>query len=242
MEYKRKRSRVNMGVLYSEAGELLRINGEICTAMIAEKLFVSEENAAKVFDLMAEEEVIRVEGGKGFPIDKADEPTVKIKGERYGVSNSWNKLFVCENESDRKKAVSSVMNQLKGKNVNSLLLSAEPSIYGEIADAKGFNTARAKKILKMMDDRYDIIAGNRRRNYIDYNTKNKGSEIPLFVLVVDGIDKVMADSKYNNLVMALSCIALKGRAAGIHVIAFVDEKDEENNVFYSQFQNPLNLV
>ena len=242
MEYKRNRNYVDLSVLYKEAAELLSENGEISASLIQRKLFVGYAKAREIIDLLEKEGVIQIKNYKGLPVDKIGETSVKVSSGIYNVSNSWNHLFVCGTDSDRTEIVSSVMNQLKGKAVDSLLLSVDPSNYSRIADAKNFSTLRVNKILKQMDARYDMIADSMSRNYIDYNSKSSGSEIPLFVLVIDGVDQVLTNTKYKNFIKALHCLSMKCRASGIHVLMFVgDDGDIEGNALYQQFPNPIKV-
>ena len=86
-----------------------------------------------------------------------------------------------------------------------------------------------------------MIADSMSRNYIDYNSKSSGSEIPLFVLVIDGVDKVLTSTKYKNFIKALHCLSMKCRASGIHVLMFVGTVDPEGNELYQQFPNPVKV-
>ena len=70
MEYKRNRNYVDLSVLYKEATELLRENGEISTSLIQRKLFVGYAKAREIIDLLEKEGVIQIKNYKGLPVDK----------------------------------------------------------------------------------------------------------------------------------------------------------------------------
>ena len=79
MEYKRNRNYVDLSVLYEEATELLRENGEISTSLIQRKLFVGYAKAREIIDLLEKEGVIQIKNYKGLPVDKTDETSIKLK-------------------------------------------------------------------------------------------------------------------------------------------------------------------
>ena len=64
MEYKRNRNYVDLSVLYKEAAELLRENGEISTSLIQRKLFVGYAKAREIIDLLEKEGVIQIKNYK----------------------------------------------------------------------------------------------------------------------------------------------------------------------------------
>ena len=70
MEYKRNRNYVDLSVLYKEAAELLRENGEISTSLIQRKLFVGYAKASEIMDLLEKEGVIQIKNYKGLPVNK----------------------------------------------------------------------------------------------------------------------------------------------------------------------------
>ena len=79
MEYKRNRNYVDLSVLYKEAAELLRENGEISTSLIQRKLFVGYAKAREIIDLLEKEGVIQIKNYKGLPVDKIGKTSVKVK-------------------------------------------------------------------------------------------------------------------------------------------------------------------
>ena len=78
MEYKRNRNYVDLSVLYKEATELLRENGEISTSLIQRKLFVGYAKAREIIDLLEKEEVIQIKNYKGLPVNKTCETSIKV--------------------------------------------------------------------------------------------------------------------------------------------------------------------
>lgn len=79
MEYKRNRNYVDLSVLYKEAAELLRENGEISTSLIQRKLFVGYAKASEIMDLLEKEGVIQIKNYKGLPVNKTCETSIKVK-------------------------------------------------------------------------------------------------------------------------------------------------------------------
>lgn len=79
MEYKRNRNYVDLSVLYEEATELLRENGEISTSLIQRKLFVGYAKASEIMDLLEKEGVIQIKNYKGLPVNKTCETSIKVK-------------------------------------------------------------------------------------------------------------------------------------------------------------------
>ena len=79
MEYKRNRNYVDLSVLYKEAAELLRENGEISTSLIQRKLFVGYAKAREIIDLLEKEGVIQIKNYKGLPVNKTCETSIKVK-------------------------------------------------------------------------------------------------------------------------------------------------------------------
>lgn len=240
-KYTKNRNDTNRETLYEEAIQLLKENGQISTSLLQRQLYIGYSIASEIFERMETEGMIKRQGYLGVITDKAGEIFLKIGDEKYSVSNSWNHLFICENDSIRTELVTSVMEQLKNRNISSKLISFKPELYQDSLKADHFSAPVVRSIIKKMEKRYDAICNSESRNYIDHNSNGNEPNIPLHVLVVDGVDQVAGSVKYQRFIENLHCLSMKCRASGIHVIAFVNDLTSENDELYNQFQDPVNV-
>lgn len=125
-KYAKNRNDVCSDTLYEEAIQLLKENGKISTSLLQRQLYIGYSIASDIFDRMESEGMIKLQGYLGVVADKAGETFLKIGDEKYSVSNSWNHLFICETDSLRTELVTSVMEQLKNRNISSKLISVKP--------------------------------------------------------------------------------------------------------------------
>ena len=240
-KYAKNRNDVSHDTLYEEAIQLLKEQGKISTSLLQRQLYIGYSIASDIFDRMESEGMIKRQGYLGVVADKAGEIFLKIGDEKYSVSNSWNHLFICKTDSLRTELVTSVMEQLKNRNISSKLISVKPDVYNHSLKADHFSAPFVRSIIKKMEKRYYAICDSESRNYIDHNSKGNESNIPLYVLVVDGVDQVAGSVKYQRFIENLHCLSMKCRASGIHVIAFVNDLTSENDELYNQFQDPVNV-
>jgi len=230
-------------VLYDEALSLLSEEGEITTTLLQRKFGIGYEPARQMFDRMLKYGVITEEADfKGKAFDIGDEKSIKVGAKRYDVSNSISQLFLCETDSARREHTVSVIEQLKNKRVDYILFSVEPSKYEKHLDAKQFSLESIDAVLDENDRRYEAIETSCSRNYIDHNSKCEDNKIPLTVIVVDGIDKVIEKAEYSDFIETLRCIAMKSRAAGIHVVALINNFTKSGSKLYEYFSQPINVL
>lgn len=238
----KNRNNEDFEMLYDEALSLLNEEGEITTTLLQRKLCIGYEPARQIFDRMLKYGVITEEADfKGKAVDIGDEKSINIGEKRYDVSGTWAQLFICNNDSTRVERTTSVVEQLKNKRVDVLLMSAEPEAFEKSLDAKPLSAEAVDDLLTEKDRRYELIEASNSRNYKQHNENCKDKHIPLFVLVVDGIDKVAEDSKYNIFFENLECLAMKSRAAGIQVVAFINDLTSENKELYARFSPPIEM-
>ena len=240
-KYTKNRNDVCSDTLYEEAIQLLKEQGKISTSLLQRQLYIGYSIASDIFERMESEGMIKRQGYVGVITDKAEEVFLKIGDEKYSVSNSWNHLFICETDSIRTELVTSVMEQLKNRDISSKLISFKPEVYQDSLKGDQFSAPVVRSIIKKMEKRYDAICDSESRNYIDHNSKGNEPNIPLHVLVVDGVDQVAGSAKHQRFIENLRCLTMKCRASGIHVIAFVNDLTEESDELYNQFQAPINV-
>lgn len=239
----KNRDNEDFEILYDNALNLLSEEGEITATLLQRKLCIGYEPTRQIFDRMLKYGVITEEADfKGKAVDIGDEKSIKVGAKRYNVSNSISQLFLCETDTARREHTVSVIEQLKSKRVDYILLSAEPSEYEKHLEAKQFSFETIDAVIDENDRRYEAIETSCSRNYIDHNSKCEDKKIPLIVLVVDGIDKVIENAEYSDFIEALRCIAMKSRAAGIHVVALINDFAKSGAKLYQYFSQPINVL
>ena len=171
--------------------------------------------------------------------------SIKVGCKTYHVSNSWNSLFLCGKEEVRHMTALSVFEQLRAEKykdaVEVRLISFEPQKYdGDIAGA--FDADLIKGYLAQMHRRYDLIAESESKNYILYNRKTDKEKLKLSVLIVDGPETVAESPAHFEFLTNLQILTQKSRAAGIHVIALVNELPIDAEGFFSYYGTPVHVM
>jgi len=171
--------------------------------------------------------------------------SIKVGCKTYNVSNSWNSLFLCGEEELRTLTAFSVFGQLRADKyrdvVDVKMISHDPQKY-EDDIAVAFDADLIEKYLEDMGHRYDLIADSESRNYIQHNRKNIGEKIKLSVLIVDGLETVVANPKYAQFLENLRTLTQKSRASGIHVITFIDKLPEGKEDFFKYYGTPAHVM
>ena len=171
--------------------------------------------------------------------------SIKVGCKTYNVSNSWNSLFLCGKEAQRSVSAFSVFEQLgddkyKGK-VEVRLISHTPEAYEE-GVAGGFDDSIIDEYLDEMCHRYTILADSESRNYIQYNQKNPEEKMKLLVLIVEGTDDAVSDSSCALFLNKLQSLVQKSRAAGIHVISFINDLPANDEDHFKYYGTPVHVM
>ena len=150
---------------------------------------------------------------------------IKVGKKTYDASNSWNSLFICDDEKTRSTTSLSVLKQLNDEKykdtVEVKLISCAPAKYKDNI-AEGFDASLLQSYVKEMERRYETIADACCRNYIEYN-QTATEKMKLIVLIIDGAETVVNEPAYSDFLYELLILNQKSRASGIHVITLINE-------------------
>ena len=171
--------------------------------------------------------------------------SIKVGCKTYNVSNSWNSLFICGNDEERRSAVLSVFEQLADEKYKDKaevrLLSGEPDKYRDNI-AQHFDAKTVDLYLEEMLARYMAIADCEVRNYIQYNQREGNDKMKLLVLIIDGADGITTDPCHVKFKEKLTSLVQKSRAAGIHVITFINEMPPNDEDFFKYYGTPVHVM
>ena len=171
--------------------------------------------------------------------------SIKVGCKTYNVSNSWNSLFLCGNDAQRTLSAFSVFEQLRDDKYKGMvevrLMSFTPEAYDD-GIAGGFDEGVIDEYIDEMCHRYTILADSESRNYIQYNQKNPEERMKLLVLIVDGTDDAVSAQSCTLFLNKLQSLVQKSRAAGIHVISFINDLPANDEDHFKYYGTPVNVM
>ena len=167
--------------------------------------------------------------------------TVSVNGNAYNLVNTRNLLFLTEDELVRRQAVQTLVKDLKAQNVQVFFMSAEPEAYDTTLGATPFSDHALGELISEMEARFDRIVDAMARRFLDYNTAHPNTQIPLYIVVVDGVDEALTSHFYDAFTEKLWCLSQKCRPSGIHVVAFAKRLEPISSPVYAQFLPPVTI-